>query len=61
MKKSDYAVTTDVPDDCSRTVEEIIVNEPDGPRYDPKYKERFVESLKEIIVERKNCTEFSDM
>ena len=61
MKKYDYVVINDVLDDCVRTVEEIIVNEPDGPRYDPKYKERFVESLKEIIVERKNCTEFSDM
>ena len=61
MKKYDYVVINDVLDDCVRTVEEIIVNEPSGPRYDPKFKDRFVESLKEIIVERKNCTEFSEM
>lgn len=61
MKEYDYVVINDVLDDCVRTVEEIIVNEPAGPRYDPKFKERFVQSLKEIIVERKNCTEFGEM
>ena len=61
MREYDYVVINDVLDDCVRTVEEIIVNEPGGPQYDPKFKERFVQSLKEIIAERKNYTEFSDM
>lgn len=61
MKEYDYVVINDILDDCVRTIEEIIVNEPAGPRYDPKFKERFVQSLKEIIIERKNCTEFGEM
>ena len=61
MKEYDYVVINDVLDDCVRLVEEIIVTEPDGPRYDPKFKERFVQSLREIIAERKNCTEFDEM
>ena len=52
MKEYDYVVINDDLDDCIRLMEEIILTQPQGPRYDPLFKERFVEELKEIVAER---------
>ena len=52
MKEYRYVVINGDLDECVRKMEEIILTEPDGPRYDPAFKDRYVEDLREIIAER---------
>ena len=52
MKEYRYVVINDDLDECVRQMEEIILTEPDGPRYDPAFKEQYVKDLLEIIAER---------
>ena len=52
MKEYRYVVINDDLDECVRKTEEIILTEPEGPRYDPEFKDRYVEDLREIIAER---------
>ena len=52
MKEYRYVVINGDLDECVRKMEEIILTEPDGPRYDPAFKDRYVKDLREIIAER---------
>ena len=52
MKEYRYVVINDDLDECVRKTGEIILTKPDGPRYDPEFKDRYVEDLREIIAER---------
>lgn len=54
MKQYDYVVINDDLDDCVRLMEEIILTEPEGPSYDPAFKDQFVKELEEIIAERRS-------
>ena len=48
----EYVVINDDLQECVAQLNEIILTEPDGPRYDPAFKEQFVEGLKEIVARR---------
>jgi guanylate kinase len=48
----EYVVINDDLQECVAQLNEIILTEPDGPRYDPVFKEQFVEGLKEIVARR---------
>ena len=52
LKEYRYVVINGDLDECVRKMEEIILTEPDGPRYDPAFKDRYVKDLREIIAER---------
>ena len=38
--------------ECVAQMNGIILTEPEGPRYDPTFKEQFVKDLEEIVAKR---------
>ena len=52
IKRYDYIVINDGLDDCVSEVNRIVESGEGGVRYDPKFKNRFLQDLLEIIAER---------
>ena len=52
MQYYDYVVINDDLQECVEQMNGIILTEPEGPRYDPAFKEQFVNDLKEIVAKR---------
>ena len=49
MKEYDYIVVNDKLEDCVEDVNGIVENNEGGVKYDPGFKDEFIEDLKEII------------
>ena len=49
MKKYDYIVINDKLEDCVKEVNSIVEKGIGGAKYDPKFKNKFVDDLKQII------------
>ena len=52
IKRYDYIVINDELDDCVSEVNRIVESGEGGVRYDPEFKDRFLQELLEIIDER---------
>ena len=52
MQHYDYVVINDDLQECVEQMNGIILTEPEGPRYDPAFKEQFVKDLEEIVAKR---------
>ena len=52
MQHYDYVVINDDLQECVAQMNGIILTEPEGPRYDPAFKEQFVKDLEEIVAKR---------
>ena len=48
----DRVVINDDLQECVEQMNGIILTEPEGPRYDPAFKEQFVKDLEEIVAKR---------